>query len=85
MQPIKNVASLFGLFNTDFAPAHILTVEDIHRRLGFTGFGHLDKAKALGNTGLFVHDQGAGLHCAVSSEHSPKFFFCSGAGEIAYQ
>lgn len=76
---------LLALFNADFAAGHILAVEDIYRRFSFTLFGHFDKAKTLGIARLLVHDQGAGLHRAVSREHSAKLFFGGGTGEIAYQ
>jgi len=78
-------AELFALFNADLAAAHILAIEDTYRRLGLALLGHFDKAKTLGTAGVFVDNQGAGLHGAVSREHSAKLFFCGGAGEIAYQ
>ena len=60
------VAVLLGFFNTDFVSGYILTVEGIHRNLGFSLLGHLDKAKPLRTTGLFVYYQVAGLHYAVN-------------------
>ena len=75
---------LFGLFNTDLAADQIHAVEEIHYHLALALLGHFDKAKTLGNTGLFIGYQGAGLHSAVSFKQSSKLCLCGGAGEIAY-
>ncbi len=73
-----------GLFYADLVARDILAVEGLYRRLGFARPGHLDEAKPLGASSLFVDDQGTGLHSTVGLEQSAEFGLCGGAGKIAY-
>ena len=72
------------LLHPDLITANIRAVEGLHRCLGFSGGGHLNKAKPFGHTGFFIDYQCAGLHLAVLFEQSAKFSLSSGSGEIAY-
>lgn len=82
---LSRPSPVLGLFDPDLAIGYLLAIETLHRRLGLTLPGHLDKTKALGFAARLVHYQGTGLHRAVGLEHGAKFRLGGGAGEITYQ
>ena len=74
---------LFSYLHTDAAIGDGLIVQVFNSILCMLGIGHLDKAKTLRTSCLFIHDEITSRHLAKLGKQIFDFRFCGAARKVS--